>query len=315
MGCRSRVIANRHGDAVSDGRGNLSFTSINLPRLALRSDGNVEAFYRLLEETITLVARQLMHRYNIQSHLKVKDMPFLMGQGLYMDSGQLQPNDEIGLASRHGTLSIGFIGLAETLTILSGATHACSEDSRKLGLDIVGFMRRLIDFFCDQYDMNFTLLATPAEGLSGRFVKIDKKIYGTIPGVTDRDYYTNSFHVPVTTNMTAFEKLSIEGPYHNLTNAGHISYVELEAPPVHNLEAFEAVIRAMGQVGVGYGGINFPIDECRVCGYSGLIDTECPSCGSRDIRRIRRITGYLSTVDRFNSAKRSELKDRQAHIH
>lgn len=315
MGCRSRVIANRHGEAVSDGRGNLSFTSINLPRIALRSNGNVDAFYHLLEEAMTLVGRQLMHRYTIQSHLKVKDMPFLMGQGLYMDSGHLQPNDEIGMAARHGTLSIGFIGLAETLTILSGATHARSEDSRKMGLEIVGFMRRMIDFFAEQYDMNFTLLATPAEGLSGRFIKIDRKIFGTIPGVTDKEYYTNSFHVPVSTDMTAFEKLSIEGPYHHLTNAGHISYVELEAPPIHNLEAFEAVIRAMGQVGVGYGGINFPIDECRVCGYSGLIESECPSCGSQDIRRIRRITGYLSTVDRFNYAKQSELKDRQAHIH
>ncbi len=315
MGCRSRVIANRHGEAVSDGRGNLSFTSINLPRFALRSDGNVEDFYRLLEETMTLTARQLMHRYNVQSHLKVKDMPFLMGQGLYMDSGQLQPNDEIGLAARHGTLSIGFIGLAETLTILSGSTHAHSKDSRKLGLEIVGFMRRMIDFFADQYDMNFTLLATPAEGLSGRFIKLDRKIFGEIPGVTDKDYYTNSFHVPVSTDMTAFEKMSIEGPYHYLTNAGHISYVELEAPPIHNLDAFEAVVRAMGQAGIGYGGINFPIDECRVCGFSGLIDRECPSCGSQDIRRIRRITGYLSTVDRFNAAKQSELHDRRAHIH
>jgi anaerobic ribonucleoside-triphosphate reductase len=315
MGCRTRVIADRHGPAVSDGRGNLSFTSINLPRIALKSEGDVQKFYGLLEETLVLVARQLMHRYQIQSHLRVKDMPFLMGQTLYVESDHLQPNDEIAVAIRHGTLSIGFIGLAETLTILTGANHAQSEASRLLGLDIIGFMRRMTDFFADQYDLNFTLLATPAEGLSGRFLKIDKKAYGIIPGVTDKDYYTNSFHVPVSTPVTAFEKLSIEAPYHNMTNAGHISYVELEAPPVHNLEAFEAVVKSMGQLGMGYGGINFPIDECRICGFSGLIDADCPVCGSQDIRRIRRITGYLSTVDRFNSAKQAELHDRQPHIH
>jgi anaerobic ribonucleoside-triphosphate reductase len=315
MGCRTRVIADRHGPAVSDGRGNLSFTSINLPRIALKSDGDESRFYQMLEETLTLVSRQLMHRYQIQSHLKVKDMPFLMGQSLYVESDRLQPNDEIGLAARHGTLSIGFIGLAETLVVLKGANHAQSEVSRQTGLEIVGFMRRMIDFFADQYDMNFTLLATPAEGLSGRFVHLDKKVFGVIPGITDKDYYTNSFHVPVGTKVTAFDKISIEGPYHNLTNAGHISYVELDAPPIHNLEAFEAVIRAMNQAGMGYGGINFPIDECRLCGFSGLIDEDCPACGSQDIRRIRRITGYLSTVDRFNAAKQAELRDRQPHIH
>ncbi len=315
MGCRTRVIADRHGKAISDGRGNLSFTSINLPRLALRASGDVTAFYGLLEETLTLVARQLMHRYQIQSHLKVKDMPFLMGQGLYVDSDHLQPNDDIAEAARHGTLSIGFIGLAETLTILTGSNHAQSPASRQLGLEIVGFMRQLTDYFADQYDMNFTLLATPAEGLSGRFLKIDRKVYGVIPGITDKDYYTNSFHVPVSSDISAYEKMSIEAPYHELTNAGHISYVELDAPPVNNLSAFETIVRTMGQLGVGYGGINFPIDECRLCGFSGLIDNECPKCGCGDIRRIRRITGYLSTVDRFNAAKQAELHDRHSHLH
>ncbi|BCY16864.1 anaerobic ribonucleoside triphosphate reductase [Leptolinea sp. HRD-7] len=315
MGCRTRVIADRHGKAISDGRGNLSFTSINLPRLALRASGDVTAFYGLLEETLTLVARQLMHRYQIQSHLKVKDMPFLMGQGLYVDSDHLQPNDDIAEAARHGTLSIGFIGLAETLTILTGSNHAQSQASRQLGLEIVGFMRQLTDYFADQYDMNFTLLATPAEGLSGRFLKIDRKVYGVIPGITDKDYYTNSFHVPVSSDISAYEKMSIEAPYHELTNAGHISYVELDAPPVNNLSAFETIVRTMGQLGVGYGGINFPIDECRLCGFSGLIDNECPKCGCGDIRRIRRITGYLSTVDRFNAAKQAELHDRHSHLH
>lgn len=315
MGCRTRVIADRHGKAVSDGRGNLSFTSINLPRLALRANGDVTRFYTLLEETLALVARQLMHRYQIQSHLKVKDMPFLMGQSLYVDSDHLQPNDEIAQAIRHGTLSIGFIGLAETLTVLTGFTHAGAESSRQLGLEIVRFMRRMCDFFADQYDLNFTLLATPAEGLSGRFLKLDKKVFGEIPGVTDKEYYTNSFHVPVGSAVTSFEKLSVEAPYHEMTNAGHISYVELDAPPTHNLEAFESVVHAMAELGIGYGGINFPIDECRICGFSGLIESECPSCGSEDIRRIRRITGYLSTVDRFNAAKQAELRDRRPHIH
>ncbi len=315
MGCRTRVIADRHGNAVSDGRGNLSFTSINLPRLALRANGDVNRFYALLEETLTLVARQLIHRYQIQARLKVKDMPFLMGQSLYVESDHLQPNDEIAQAIRHGTLSIGFIGLAETLTVLTGFTHAATESSRLLGLDIVRFMRRMCDFFADQYDLNFTLLATPAEGLSGRFLKLDKRAFGEIPGVTDKEYYTNSFHVPVSNAITAFEKLSIEAPYHEMTNAGHISYVELDAPPIHNLEAFETVVRAMSDLGIGYGGVNFPIDECRICGFSGLIDEACPSCGSQDIRRIRRITGYLSTVDRFNAAKQAELRDRRPHIH
>jgi ribonucleoside-triphosphate reductase len=315
MGCRTRVIADRYGNAISDGRGNLSFTSINLPRLAIRASGDTAKFYTLLEETLTLVARQLMHRYLIQAHLKVKDMPFLMGQGLYADSDHLQPNDDIAEAARHGTLSIGFIGLAETLTVLTGSNHAQSPASRQLGVEIVGFMRQLTDYFADQYDMNFTLLATPAEGLSGRFLKIDRIAYGVIPGVTDKDYYTNSFHVPVSSDISAYEKMSIEAPYHEMTNAGHISYVELDAPPVNNLGAFETIVRTMGQLGIGYGGINFPIDECRVCGFSGLIDDECPKCGSGDIRRIRRITGYLSTVDRFNAAKQAELHDRHSHLH
>jgi len=314
MGCRTRVIADRHGASVSDGRGNLSFTSINLPRIAIRANGDLDQFYRLLEETMTLVARQLIHRYQIQAHLKVKDMPFLMGQGLYVGSAHLQPCDEIAEAIRHGTLSIGFIGLAETLTVLTGSNQAQSPTSRQLGLEIVRFMRQMSDYFADQYDLNFTLLATPAEGLSGRFLGIDKKIYGTISGVTDKEYYSNSFHVPVSSDITAYEKMSIEAPYHEMTNAGHISYVELEAPPVHNLAAFETVIRTMGQLGIGYGGINFPIDECRICGFGGLIEDECPKCGSQDIRRIRRITGYLSTVDRFNAAKQAELHDRHANL-
>jgi ribonucleoside-triphosphate reductase len=314
MGCRTRVIADRHGQPISDGRGNLSFTSINLPRIAIKAKGDIQKFYALLEETMTLVARQLMHRYQIQAHLKVRDMPFLMGQGLYIESERLQANDEIAEAIKHGTLSIGFIGLAETLTALTGRHHGESVDSQKLGVEIVQFMRRMTDHFADQYDLNFTLLATPAEGLSGRFVAIDRKVFGTLPGITDKEYYTNSFHIPVNFSISSFEKMSLEGPYHALTNAGHISYVELDSPLQHNLEAFETLVRHMANSGIGYGGINFPIDECTLCGYHGLIEERCPACGSPEIRRIRRITGYLSTVDRFNDAKKAELHDRHAHF-
>lgn len=313
MGCRTRVIANRHGDAVSDGRGNLSFTSINLPRLAIRAKGSLQKFYGLLEETLVLVSRQLMHRFQIQARLKVRDMPFLMGQGLYLGAESLDAGDEIGEVIRHGTLSIGFIGLAETLTVLTGGHQAQSAGAQKLGLEIVTFMRRMVDHFADQYDLNFTLLATPAEGLSGRFVEIDREVFGEIPGVTDKDYYSNSFHVPVNYTLSSFAKMTLEAPYHTLTNAGHISYVELDAPPLHNPEAFETLIRYMAAIGIGYGGINFPIDECPLCGYHGVIEEACPACGNAEIRRIRRITGYLSTVERFNDAKKAELHDRRAH--
>ncbi len=313
MGCRTRVIANRHGPAVSNGRGNLSFTTVNLPRLAIKANGHLEVFFHELEVMMLLAARQLYHRYKIQSRLKVRDMPFLMGQGIYLDSEKLKPEDAIAPVIKHGTLSIGFIGLAETLTCLTGSHHGQDAHARQLGLEIVRFMRRVIDRCAEEYDLNYTLLATPAEGLSGRFIAADRRAFGVISGVTDKDYYTNSFHLPVNFGISAFEKVRIEGPYHELTNAGHISYVELEAPPIHNLEAFESLLRHMAACNMGYAGINFPIDECLACSYRGIIAEECPSCGSSDIRRIRRITGYLSTVDRFNDAKRAELKDRSAH--
>ena len=314
MGCRTRVIANRHGPTVSDGRGNLSFTTINLPRIAIKANRHIDVFFQELESIMELIARQLFHRYQIQSHLKVRDMPFLMGQGLYLGSEQLQPSDEIGQVIKHGTLSIGFIGLAEALTSLTGSHHGQNENSRVLGLEIIKFMRQLADRFCEDYDLNYTLLATPAEGLSGRFAGLDRTSFGLIDGVTDKDYYTNSFHIPVGFEIFSFEKCSIEGPYHQLTNAGHISYVELDAPPIYNLEAYETLIRHMADSNMGYAGINFPIDECLSCSHHGVIPENCPVCGSSKIRRIRRITGYLSTVDRFNDAKKAELGDRHPHI-
>lgn len=313
MGCRTRVIANRRGPAVTDGRGNLSFTTINLPRIAIKAGGDLEIFFGELERVMNLAARQLYHRYRIQARLKVKDMPFLMGQGLYLDSEQLKPEDPIAPVIKHGTLSIGFIGLAETLTALTGCHHGQDPQAQRLGLEIVNQMRKLVDGFAEEYDLNYTLLATPAEGLSGRFVAMDRKRFGVIAGVTDKEYYTNSFHVPVNFDISSFDKIAIEGPYHELTNAGHISYVELESPPLNNLEAYELLIRHMAACNMGYAGINFPIDECLGCYYRGIIAEECPSCGSTQIRRIRRITGYLSTVDRFNDAKQAELRERHSH--
>ncbi|HWR56783.1 MAG TPA: anaerobic ribonucleoside-triphosphate reductase [Negativicutes bacterium] len=314
MGCRTRVMSNRLGPEVTSGRGNLSFTTINLPRVAIRAERDLMRFYQYLSEMIDLVCEQLMHRYKIQAALKAKDMPFLMGQGLYLDSEKLQPNDPIEEAMKHGTLSIGFIGLAETLISLLGYHHGQSEDAQALGEEIIAFLREKADKAADKYNLNFTLIATPAEGLSGRFVRLDRKEFGIIPGVTDKRYYTNSFHVPVDFPISVFDKVRIEGAYHKYTNAGHISYIEFSSPPVNNQEAIEAVLHHMKDSDMGYAGINFPIDFCTSCDYLGVIqDKTCPICGGTEIRRVRRITGYLSTVDRFNDAKLSELKGRVSH--
>ena len=311
MGCRTRVIANRHGEEVSAGRGNIAFTSINLPRLALQTR-DINLFYIELDRLMRLAARQLLHRFEILGNLRAR-FTVLMGQNLYMGSENLQPDDPIKEVIKNGTLSIGFIGLAETLMVLLGKHHGEDQEARKLGLEIVAHMHKRIRQFSDEFDLNFTLLATPAEGLSGRFVSFDRELFGVIPGVTDKEYYTNSDHVPVNYAMSLFDKLSIEGEYHKYCDAGHIAYVELESPPGENFEAVEQIVRHMYNSDVGYGGINYPIDECKSCGYSGIIDDCCPSCGGTYIRRIRRITGYLSTEDRFNSAKLSELRDRKPH--
>lgn len=314
MGCRTRVIANRRGPEVTDRRGNLSFTTINLPRVAIKAERKLDAFYRGLSDIINLTARQLYHRYQVQSRLKVKDMPFIMGQKLYLDSENLKPDDPIEEAIKHGTLSVGFIGLAEALTALTGRHQGQDEESQALGQEIIAYLRGRIDEASDEYNLNYTLLATPAEGLSGRFVKLDRKEFGLIPGVTIKDYYTNSFHVPVDFPISSFAKIGLEGPYHKYCNAGHISYVEMSAPPLHNPDAVEAVIRHMRDSDMGYGGINYPVDFCTNCSLTGVFNEDlCPRCGSMNIRRVRRITGYLSTTDRFNDSKLSELRDRIAH--
>lgn len=284
MGCRTRVMGN-HFDPTKEvtfGRGNLSFTSINLPRIGIKANHNLELFFDDLERKMDLVANQLLDRFKIQAHKRVKNFPFLMGQGVWIGSKDLDIDDEVGEVLKNGTLSIGFIGLAETLVALTGQHHGESQESRNLGLEIVSFMRDYVDRKSEETGLNFTLLATPAEGLSGRFIRIDKKKFGIIPGVTDRDYYTNSFHVPVYYNISAFDKLSIEAPYHKLTNAGHISYVELDGDTAKNIEAFESVVRFMKEVGIGYGSINHPVDRDPVCGYSGIINEVCPRCGRRE---------------------------------
>ncbi len=315
MGCRSRVIANRHGAEVSAGRGNIAPVTLNLPRLALISRGDIKQFMTELERMLSLGASQLIHRLEVLSCLKLRDLPFLMGQQLYMGSEKLGPDDSIGEAIKNGTLAIGFIGLAEALIVLIGRHHGEDEEARETGLMIVEKMRQKIDRFSDEYDLNFALYATPAEGLSGRFVAMDCERFGEIPRVTDRDYYTNSFHIPVNYAISLFDKISIEGDFHRFCNAGHITYIELDSPPLNNSQAVEKIIRHMAASDVGYGGINYPVDECKGCAYIGLIAGNCPQCGSTYIRRIRRITGYLSTEDRFNGAKLSELKDRKPHIY
>ena len=320
MGCRTRVMANVHDPEkeISNGRGNLSFTTINLPRLAIKAKGDVGAFFEGLDRMLDLVVDQLLERFAIQAKKRVKNFPFLMGEGVWLDSETLDWDDEIGEILKHGTLSVGFIGLAETLKALTGKHHGESETSQNLGLEIIGHMRARMDEACEKYKLNFSLLATPAEGLSGRFVKMDREIYGEIPGVTDREYYTNSFHIPVYFPITAFEKIRLEAPYHNLTNAGHITYVEMDGDPLDNLEAFEKIVRYMNECGVGYGSINHPVDRDPVCGFSGIIKDQCPGCGRMEddvkFQRIRRITGYLvGTLDRFNNAKRAEERDRVKH--
>jgi len=314
MGCRTRVISNILGPEITEKRGNLSFTTINLPRIAIKAERNLKKFYKLLDEMIDLACEQLHHRFKVQASLKVKDMPFLMGQGLYLDSEKLSPCDTIEEAIKHGTLSVGFIGLAETLVALMGKHHGESEEAHRLGQEIVAYLRKKMDEATEQYKLNYSLIATPAEGLSGRFVGMDRKEFGIIPGVTDKEYYSNSFHVPVGFAISSFDKMAIEGAYHGYCNAGHISYIEFPAPPIHNLEAVEAILRHMKECDIGYAGINFPIDFCMSCHYTGVINQEeCPQCGSPDINRVRRITGYLSTVDRFNDAKVAELNDRVSH--
>ncbi len=343
MGCRTRVFKDRHGEDTSVGRGNLSFTTMNLPGLAIEaaleaqektgvkfelgrgSETNMTATYKKtvkkifmnkLEEYAGIVARQLYDRYKFQCTALAKQFPLLMS-GLWEDSEKLKPNDEVEPVIKHGTLGVGFIGLAEALTVLTGKHHGESEESQKLGLEIIGELHELVDGFAERYDLNYSVLATPAEGLSGRFTKIDKRKYGIILGVTDREYYTNSNHVPVWYKCTAEQKARIEAPYHALTEGGHIFYIELDGDATHNPDTIEAVVDLMDKYNMGYGSVNHTRSRCMSCGFENADAnlTKCPVCGSEDIDTIQRITGYLvGTTSRWNSAKLSELKDRVTHI-
>ena len=284
MGCRTRVMANVYDKnrSLTCGRGNLSFTSLNLPRIGIEAKGDLKKFYEILDERFDLIEEQLIHRLKIQCSKKVYNYPFLMGQGVWIDSEKLDKNDSIEDVIKHGTLSIGFIGLAETMVALTGKHHGESEESYKLAYEIVKYMRDKLDDLAEKTNLNWSLLATPAEGLSGRFVRIDRKKYGVIKGVTDKDFYTNSFHVPVYYNINAYQKIKKEAPFHALTNAGHISYVELDGDTCKNIEAFESIIRCMKEEGIGYGSVNHPVDRDPICGYNGIIDEVCPRCGRRD---------------------------------
>jgi len=330
MGCRTRVIGSvfPESDGIVFGRGNNSFTSIDLPRIGIkhgialgeRQEPAIADFYKELDEVIEVVIQQLLERFEIQKNKKVKNFPFLMGQKIWFDSDQLGWEDTLEKVIKHGTLTAGFIGLAETLTALFGKHHGESEDAQKAGIRIIGHMRKRMDEAAAKYQLNFSLIATPAEGLSGRFVKIDCKRYGSIPGVTDREYYTNSFHVPVYYNISAARKIELEAPYHAFTNAGHITYIELDGDLAKNIDAFELVVRKMKESGIGYGSINHPVDHDPVCGFTGVIGDNCPKCGRIEgeigmgFERIRRITGYLvGTMDKWNDGKRAEEKDRVKH--
>lgn len=301
MGCRTRVMGNVYDRSreIAPGRGNLSFTSINLPRLAIEAGRqyknvrkhtepgtNVEFFFNNLDQMLNYALAQLLHRFEIQSKRLVRNAPFLMGEGVWIDSEKLGPDDEVGEVLKHGTLSIGFCGLAECLKELIGVHHGESEEAQKLGLRIIGRMRAFCDKKSEELGLNITCLATPAESLSGRLLRLDRAKYGIIEGVTDRDYYTNSFHVPVYYPISAYRKIELEAPYHALTNAGHISYVEMDGDPTRNIEAFEKIVRLMKESGIGYGSINHPVDRDPVCGFNGIINDVCPCCGRREHEKL-----------------------------
>ena len=321
MGCRTRVFENRFGEKTSIGRGNLSFSTINIVKLAIEcmniqdKEERINAFFKKLDNMLEMTATQLCERFDFQKTALVKQFPLLMTK-LWNGTENLKPNDTIESVINQGTLGIGFIGLAECLVALTGKHHGESEDSQKLGLKIVSFMRSKANEFSERYQHNFSILATPAEGLSGRFTKKDKKTFGIIPGVTDKDYYTNSNHVPVWYKCSPKHKAIIEAPYHELTRGGHIFYVEIDGDATHNPQAIMDIVALIDKYNIGYGSVNHNRNRCMDCGYEDATDglTTCPKCGSTAIDKLQRITGYLvGTTDRWNSAKLAELHDRVVH--
>lgn len=342
MGCRTRVFENRHGEKSTIGRGNLSFTTVNLPKIAIESALKAQEklgvqfdlgigsdtkmteqykntvkkiFMNELEKYVTIASHQLYERYKFQGTAIAKQFPLLMS-GMWLDSDKLKPEDTVEDVLKHGTLSIGFIGLAECLIALTGKHHGESDESQKLGIEIINEMWNLTKEFSNKYDLNFSVIATPAEGLSGRFTKMDKRTYGIIPGITDREYYTNSNHVPVWYKCTAEHKAKIEAPYHEMCRAGHIFYIELDGDATHNPDTIKAVVDLMDKYNMGYGSINHTRTRCLDCGFENAdVDLAiCPKCGGNNIDTIQRITGYLvGTTSRWNKSKLEELKDRVTH--
>ena len=303
---------------ISYGRGNLSFTTINLPMLALTANGDEDEFYRLLDKYLELCKKQLLERFEIQGRLKVKNMKFLMGQGVWIDSDKLGPDDEIREVIKHGTMSIGFVGLAETLIALYGHHHGEGKEYWDKGYAIIKHMREYTDKISNEMKLNFGLLATPAEGYAGKALRQCKSKFGIVKGVTDKEYLTNSNHILVNFDISAEEKIKLEAPFHELCNAGHICYVELDGDLTKNTKAIETIVKCMHDNNIGYGAINHPVDRDPVCGYTGIINDECPNCHRKEddthFERIRRITGYLtSTLDKWNDAKKAEERDRVKH--
>lgn len=316
MGCRTRVMSNLHGEENSIGRGNLSFTSINLVKIALKTR-SYETFMEKLDHYIALTIQQLLDRYNFQIQKRAENFPFLYSQGVWKNGEYLKPEDTLENVLKEGTLSVGFIGLAEALVALIGEHHGESDEAYQIGYQIIQHMREKMDQAAKQHELNFTLIATPAEGLSGKFTKMDQQEFGKLEGITDRSYYTNSFHIPVYYNMKAIDKIKKEGLFHALCNAGHISYIECDGDLSKNITALDMLVKAMAASDMGYGSINHPVDRCKVCGNTGIIDIECPICENADedeIERIRRITGYLvGDKSKWNSAKFNEEKERVRH--
>ena len=322
MGCRTRVFENRFGPKTSIGRGNLSFSTINIVKLALEcreeqdQQKRIDMFMAKLDQMLEITAKQLDDRFQFQKTAFAKQFPLLM-QNLWIGADKLKPMDTIESVINQGTLGIGFIGLAECLVALTGKHHGESAEAQELGLKIVGYMRERVNDFCERYHHNYSVLATPAEGLSGKFTKKDRKEFGVIPGVTDRDYYTNSNHVPVYYKCSARHKAEVEAPYHEMTRGGHIFYVEIDGDATHNPQVIMSVVDMMDQLNMGYGSVNHNRNRCMDCGYENADDhlEKCPKCGSENIDKLQRITGYLvGTTDRWNSGKLAELNDRVTHI-
>lgn len=321
MGCRTRVYENRHGEKTSIGRGNLSFSTMNLPGLALSvmhiqdQAKRINTFFGKLSKLTDVTIKQLLKRYEFQCEALAKQFPLLMS-GMWIESEKLQPTDNVAPVLKHGTLGVGFIGLAECLIALIGKHHGECAEAQRLGLSIIGSIKNQVDICSKKYDLNFSVLATPAEGLSGKFTKKDRKKYGVVPGVTDKDYYTNSNHVPVYYHCSAKHKAAVEGPYHELTRGGHIFYVELDGDATHNVQAIDDIVKLMDKYNIGYASVNHNRNRCLVCGYEDASNNLqiCPQCGSTHIDRLQRITGYLvGTTDRWNDGKLAELKDRVTH--